>query len=383
MQIASQNRLDYTGESLHLPTDGPERKPKEGAMLIVMKPQASEEDIRRVCQRIETLGYRAHAMPGAQRTAIGITGNKGPLEREEFESLPGVAEAIPVSKPYKLVSREVKNEDSLVRVGPPEGGVTFGGRQLAIIAGPCAVESREQAMAAAEHVRKAGARLFRAGAFKPRTSPYSFQGMGEEGLKILAEVRRQFGLFIVTETIDPENCDLVEEYADVLQVGARNMQNFSLLKRVGRSKKPVLLKRGMSATLEEFLMAAEYILSEGNYNVILCERGVRTFVDHTRNTLDLSVIPAVKLLSHLPIIVDPSHGTGKRDKVIPLARAAVAVGADGLIVEVHPEPERALSDGYQSLYPEQFEALMEQVAAIAGVLGRTVEGKMTEVGSRK
>jgi len=268
-------------------------------------------------------------------------------------------------------------------VGPAEGGVTFGGRELAIIAGPCAVESREQALTAAERVREAGARLFRAGAFKPRTSPYSFQGMGEEGLKILAEVRRQFGLFIVTETIDPENCDLVEEYADVLQVGARNMQNFSLLKRVGRSKKPVLLKRGMSATLEEFLMAAEYVLSEGNYNVILCERGVRTFADHTRNTLDLSVIPAVKLLSHLPIIVDPSHGTGKRDKVIPLARAAIAVGADGLIVEVHPEPERALSDGYQSLYPEQFEALMEQVTAIAGVLGRTVEGKRTEVGIRK
>jgi 3-deoxy-7-phosphoheptulonate synthase len=352
-------------------------------MLIVMKPQASEEDVRRVCQKIEALGYRAHPMPGAQRTAIGITGNKGPLEPEQFEGLPGVAEAIPVSKPYKLVSREVKNEDSLVRVGPADGGVTFGGREVMVIAGPCAVESREQALAAAERVRNAGARLFRGGAFKPRTSPYSFQGLGEEGLKILAEVRRQFGLFIVTETIDPENCDLVEEYADVLQVGARNMQNFSLLKRVGRSKKPVLLKRGMSATLEEFLMAAEYVLAEGNYNVILCERGVRTFADHTRNTLDLSVIPAVKRLSHLPIIVDPSHGTGKRHKVIPLARAAVAVGADGLIVEVHPEPERALSDGYQSLYPEQFEALMEQVAAIAGVLGRTVERRTKEVGSRR
>jgi 3-deoxy-7-phosphoheptulonate synthase len=353
-------------------------------MLIVMKPQASEEDVRRVCRKIEALGYRAHAMPGAQRTAIGITGNKGPLEPEEFEGLPGVAEAIPVSKPYKLVSREIKNEDSLVRVPTGrDGGVTFGGREVVIIAGPCAVESREQALVAAEQVRNAGARLFRGGAFKPRTSPYSFQGLGEEGLKILAEVRRQFGLYIVTETVDPENCDLVEEYADVLQVGARNMQNFSLLKRVGRSKKPVLLKRGISATLEEFLMAAEYVLSEGNYNVILCERGVRTFVDHTRSTLDLSVIPAVKRLSHLPIIVDPSHGTGKRDKVIPLARAAVAVGADGLIVEVHPQPDRALSDGYQSLYPEQFEALMEQVTAIAGVLGRTVEKKRAEVESRK
>ena len=340
-------------------------------MLIVMKPQATEEDVRRVCRKIESMGYRPHPMPGAQRTAVGITGNPGPLEPAEFESLPGVAEAIPVSKPYKLVSREVKNEDSLIRVPAPGGEVIVGGQQLAIIAGPCAVENRDRAFAAAERVREAGARLFRGGAFKPRTSPYSFQGLGEQGLEILAQVRRQFGLAIVTETIDPENCDLVEQYADVLQVGARNMQNFSLLKRVGRSPKPVLLKRGMSATLEEFLMAAEYILAEGNYNVILCERGVRTFADHTRNTLDLSVIPAVKRLSHLPIIVDPSHGTGKRDKVLPLARAAVAVGADGLIVEVHPEPDRALSDGYQSLYPDQFVDLMEQVTAIAGVLGRT------------
>jgi len=341
-------------------------------MLIVMKPQATEEDIRRVCQKIEAMGFRPHPMPGAQRTAVGITGNPGPLEPAEFESLPGVAEAIPVSKPYKLVSREVKNENSLIRVGPEGTGVTLGGRELAIIAGPCAIESREQAFAAAERVRQAGARLFRGGAFKPRTSPYSFQGLGEPGLKILAEVRRELGLLVVSETIDPENCDLVEEYADVLQVGARNMQNFSLLKRVGRSKRPVLLKRGMSATLEEFLMAAEYILSEGNYNVILCERGVRTFADHTRNTLDLSVIPAVQRLSHLPIIVDPSHGTGRRDKVIPLARAAVAMGADGLIVEVHSQPDHALSDGYQSLDLDQFDELMEEVTAIANVLGRTV-----------
>ncbi|MGH9430473.1 MAG: 3-deoxy-7-phosphoheptulonate synthase [Terriglobia bacterium] len=340
-------------------------------MLIVMKPQAGEEDIRGVCRKIEALGFRAHPMPGAQRTAIGITGNPGRLEPAEFESLPGVAEAIPVSKPYKLVSREIKPEASVIHVGPPGSGVDIGGRELAIIAGPCAVENRDQAFRAAEHVRDAGARLFRGGAFKPRTSPYSFQGLGLEGLKILAEVRREFGLLIVTETIDPENCDRVEEYADVLQVGARNMQNFSLLKRVGRSSKPVLLKRGLSATLEEFLMAAEYILAEGNYNVILCERGVRTFADHSRNTLDLSVIPAVKGLSHLPIIVDPSHGTGKRDKVLPLSRAAVAVGADGLIVEVHPEPDRALSDGYQSLFPAQFEELMKEVGAIAAVLGRT------------
>jgi 3-deoxy-7-phosphoheptulonate synthase len=344
-------------------------------MLIVMKPQATEDDVRGVCAKIESMGFRPHPMPGAQRTAIGITGNPGPLEPAEFESLAGVAEAIPVSKPYKLVSREVKSEDSVIRVGAPVGsagpGVEIGGRELAIIAGPCAVESREQAFAAAARVRAAGAQMFRGGAFKPRTSPYSFQGLGEEGLKILAEVRREFGLLIVTETIDPENCDLVAGYADVLQIGARNMQNFSLLKRAGRAKKPVLLKRGMSATLEEFLMAAEYILSEGNYNVILCERGVRTFADHTRNTLDLSVIPAVKRLSHLPIVVDPSHGTGKRDKVTPLARAAVAVGADGLIVEVHPNPERALSDGYQSLFPDQFDELMAQVGAIAGVIGRS------------
>jgi 3-deoxy-7-phosphoheptulonate synthase len=341
-------------------------------MLIVMKPQATEEDIRRVCAKIEAMGYRAHPMPGAQRTAIGITGNQGALEAAEFEPLPGVAEAIRVSKPYKLVSREVKSEDSLIRVGSGASAVAVGGRELAIIAGPCAIESRDQAFAAAERVRKAGARLFRGGAFKPRTSPYSFQGLGKEALEVLAEVRREFGLAIVTETIDPENCDLVEEYADVLQIGARNMQNFSLLKRAGRSPKPVLLKRGMSATLEEFLMAAEYILSEGNYNVILCERGVRTFADHTRNTLDLSMIPAVKRLSHLPIVVDPSHGTGQREKVTPLARAAIAVGADGLMIEVHPQPERALSDGYQSLYPEQFDELMGQVGAIAAVLGRSV-----------
>jgi 3-deoxy-7-phosphoheptulonate synthase len=349
-------------------------------MLIVMKPQAADEDIQRVCRRIEAMGFRAHPMPGAQRTAVGITGNPGPLEPAEFESLPGVAEAIRVSKPFKLVSREVKAEDSVIQVGPAAAGLKIGGRELAMIAGPCAVESRDQALRAAEQVRRAGARMFRGGAFKPRTSPYSFQGLGLEGLKILDEVRRQFGLIIVTETIDPENCDLVEEYADVLQVGARNMQNFSLLKRVGRSTKPVLLKRGLSATLEEFLMAAEYILSEGNYNVILCERGVRTFADHSRNTLDLSVIPAVKGLSHLPILVDPSHGTGKRDKVLPLSRAAIAAGADGLIVEVHPDPDRALSDGYQSLLPAQFAELVREVTAIARVLGRTTAADPMGVG---
>lgn len=345
-------------------------------MLVVMKPAASEDEIRAVCKKIESLGFRPHPMPGAQRTAIGVTGNPGPIDPAEFESLAGVAEAIRVSKPYKLVSREVKAEDSLIRIGSA-GLVIVGGQQLGIIAGPCAVETRDQAFRAAERVCRAGARLFRGGAFKPRTSPYSFQGLGEEGLEILAEVRERFGLLIVTETVDPVNCDLVERYADVLQVGARNMQNFSLLKRVGCSAKPVLLKRGLSATLEEFLMAAEYILSEGNYNVILCERGVRTFADHTRNTLDLSVIPAVKRLSHLPIIVDPSHGTGKRDNVLPLARAAIAVGADGLMIEVHPEPDRALSDGFQSLDPEQFQELMKEVSAIGAVLGRTTQAPGT------
>jgi 3-deoxy-7-phosphoheptulonate synthase len=351
-------------------------------MLIVMKPGATEEDVARVCRKIESMGYRAHPMPGAQRTAIGITGNPGPLEPAEFETLPGVGEAIPVSKPYKLVSRELKIDNSVVQVGQAQGGFGVGGTELAIIAGPCAVESREQIFAAAESVHRLGARLLRGGAFKPRTSPYAFQGLGEEGLKLLAEVRSAFGLLIVTETIDPENCDLVERYTDVLQVGARNMQNFSLLKRVGRSRKPVLLKRGLSATLEEFLMAAEYILAEGNYNVILCERGVRTFADHTRNTLDLSVIPAVKGLSHLPIIVDPSHGTGRRDKVLPMARAAVAVGADGLIVEVHPDADHARSDGYQSLYPDQFDELMQEITAIAAVVGRTTALSAPEMAAR-
>jgi 3-deoxy-7-phosphoheptulonate synthase len=351
-------------------------------MLVVMKPGAAEEDVARVCRKIESMGFRPHPMPGALRTAIGITGNSGPLEPAEFETLPGVAEAIPVSKPYKLVSRELKSDNSVIAIGPPKAGVTIGGPELAIIAGPCAVESREQIFAAAASVQRAGARMLRGGAFKPRTSPYAFQGLGEDGLKLLAEVRRELGLLVVTETIDPENCDLVEQYADILQVGARNMQNFSLLKRVGRSKKPVLLKRGLSATLEEFLMAAEYILSEGNYNVILCERGVRTFADHTRNTLDLSVIPAVKSASHLPIIVDPSHGTGKRDKVLPLARAAVAVGADGLIVEVHPDADHARSDGYQSLYPGQFEELMREITPIAAVLGRTTAFSPAEVAVR-
>ena len=341
-------------------------------MLVVMQAHATEEQVRAVCQKIESLGYRAHAMPGATRTAIGITGNQGEVEQGTLDDMAGVQEVIRVSKPYKLVSRDVKEENTVIRfAGTP---ATIGGKNLAIIAGPCAIENREQAFAVAESVARAGAQFFRGGAYKPRTSPYSFQGMGEAGLQIMAEIRDRFGLKIITEAIDNESLDLVDAYADVIQIGARNMQNFSLLKRAGRAKKPVLLKRGMSATLEEFFMAAEYIMSEGNYNVVLCERGVRTFADHTRNTLDLSIVPAVQRLSHLPIVVDPSHGTGKRNKVTPLSRASVAVGADGLIVEVHHQPDKALSDGMQSLYPEQFVELMAQVRQIAAVVGREIVG---------
>jgi len=341
-------------------------------MLVVMQSQATEEQVRAVCERIESLGLKAHPIPGAARTAIGITGNKGAVDLGILESLPGVGECIPVSKPYKLVSRDVKEEDSILRIPTPRGEVLVGGKHIAMVAGPCAVETEAQCFAIAERVAKSGCKLFRGGAYKPRTSPYSFQGLGEPGLKILAEVREQYGFGIITEAIDHESLDLVEKYADVIQIGARNMQNFSLLKRAGRARKPVLLKRGMSATLDEFLMAAEYVLSEGNYSVMLCERGVRTFSDFSRNTLDLAVVPAVKKRSHLPILVDPSHGTGKRHKVLPLSRAAVAVGADGLLVEVHHEPEKALSDGMQSILPEEFAALSDDIAQIAAVLRRHV-----------
>ncbi|HXN93915.1 MAG TPA: 3-deoxy-7-phosphoheptulonate synthase [Candidatus Acidoferrales bacterium] len=341
-------------------------------MLVVMQSHATEEQIREVCKRIESLGLKAHPMPGSIRTAIGITGNKGAIDLGILESLPGVVECIPVSKPYKLVSRDTKLEDTILRIPTPSGDVIVGGDKIALVAGPCAVETEEQCLTIAERVKKSGARLFRGGAYKPRTSPYSFQGLGEEGLKILSKVRKKYGFGIVTEAIDNESLDLVEEYADVIQIGARNMQNFSLLKRAGRAKKPVLLKRGMSATLDEFLMAAEYILSEGNYNVMLCERGVRTFSDFSRNTLDLAVVPAVKKRSHLPIFVDPSHGTGKRHKVLPLSRAAVAVGADGLLIEVHHEPDKALCDGMQSLLPEEFIALADEMRQIAAVLHRTI-----------
>ncbi|HEY6845918.1 MAG TPA: 3-deoxy-7-phosphoheptulonate synthase [Terracidiphilus sp.] len=337
-------------------------------MLVVMKAQATPEQIQAVCEYIEQLGFRAHPLPGAQRTAIGITGNQGEVERGSIEDLSGVAEVIRVTKPYKLASRDVKEEDTVIQF--PGTNASIGGRDLAIVAGPCSVESREQAFEIAEQVASAGAQFFRGGAYKPRTSPYAFQGLGLEALGIMAEIRERYGLRIITEAIDSETLELVAEWADVIQIGARNMQNFSLLKKAGKLRKPVLLKRGLSATLDEFLMSAEYIMSEGNYQVILCERGVRTFADHTRNTLDLSIVPAVQRLSHLPILVDPSHGTGKRDSVLPMARAAVATGCDGILVEVHNHPEKALSDGPQSIYPDQFVRMMDEIEQIAPVVAR-------------
>jgi 3-deoxy-7-phosphoheptulonate synthase len=337
-------------------------------MLVVMKAQATPEQIQAVCVAIEGMGFRAHPLPGAERTAIGITGNKGEVERGNLESLPGVSEVIRVTKAYKLASRDVKEEDTVVRFAGTDSAI--GGKELAVVAGPCSIESREQAFAIAAQVAAAGAQFFRGGAFKPRTSPYAFQGLGIEALRIMAEIRERFGLRIVTEALDAESMEQVAEWADVVQIGARNMQNFSLLKRAGRLRKPVMVKRGLSATLDEFLMSAEYVMSEGNYQVILCERGVRTFADHARNTLDLSIIPALKKVSHLPILIDPSHGTGRRDSVLPMARASVAAGADGVMVEVHNHPEAALSDGPQSIYPDQFARMMDELELIAPVVGR-------------
>src|SRR5690349_8452632 len=333
-------------------------------MLIVMKADATDAQVAHVCDVISELGFKPHAMPGAQRTAIGITGNPGAVDPTRFENLPGVAEAIRVSKPYRLITRDLRREKPIVR----DGDATSGGDELAIIAGPCAIESRAQAFAIAEAVRRSGARFFRGGAFKPRTSPYAFQGLGEEGLRILADVRDAYGLKIVTEALDEGGVDLVERYGDMIQIGARNMQNFSLLRRAGKARLPVLLKRGLSATLDEWLLAAEYIMSEGNYQVVLCERGIRTFAQHTRNTLDLAAIPAVRRVSHLPVIVDPSHRTGKNFMVTPLARAGVAVGADGLIIEVHDQPEHALSDGAQALTLDQYEEMVSEVRAIFEVI---------------
>ena len=329
-------------------------------MLIVMRPDAAPSDIERVVEVVEALGFRGHIMPGETRTAVGVTGNRGAIDPAHFENLPGVLEAIRVTKPYKLISKDLRPEKSVIKVGNSR----IGGDELAIIAGPCAVENASQVFAVAEAVAESGVKFFRGGAFKPRTSPYAFQGKGEEGLKILAEVRDQFGLNIVTEAMDERGLDLVVKYGDCIQIGARNMQNFSLLKYAGQTRKPILLKRGMSATLDEFLLAAEYIMAEGNYDVILCERGIRTFADHARNTLDLSIVPAVHRLTHLPIIVDPSHGTGHNYMVNPLARAGVAVGADGLIIEVHPCPEEALCDGAQALTLQQYSQLVKEVVMI-------------------
>jgi 3-deoxy-7-phosphoheptulonate synthase len=334
-------------------------------MLIVMNANATQGEIDNAIQVVESLGFRAHVMPGATRTAIGVTGNRGAVDLSHFENLPGVAEAIRVTKPYKLITLDLRPERTIVDLGD---GAKIGDGSLALIAGPCSIESRKQAFVVAETVKNSGAQIFRGGAFKPRTSPYAFAGLGEEGLQILAEIREKFGLKIVTEALDESNVDLVERYGDMIQIGARNMQNFTLLKRVGRSRLPVLLKRGMAATLEEWLLAAEYVMAEGNYQIVLCERGVRTFAQHTRNTLDLAAVPAVRRISHLPVIVDAAHGTGRSYMVTPLARAGVAVGADGIMVEVHGRPDEALSDGAQSLTLDEYEQMVRELRAIHNVI---------------
>jgi 3-deoxy-7-phosphoheptulonate synthase len=339
-------------------------------MLIIMNPAATEAEINRVVAKVHTLGLKPHKIPGTQRVAIGITGNEGHINPDHFSYLDGVAEVISVSKPYKLVSREMKPEDTKVVIG--DGKITIGGDIFGVIAGPCAVEGREQIIEIAKLVKSAGAHMLRGGAFKPRTSPYSFQGLKEDGLKFLAEARDITGLPVVTEVKDTESLELVAKYADVLQIGARNMQNFSLLEAAGLTNKPILLKRGMSATIQELLMSAEYLLNQGNYQVMLCERGIRTFETMTRNTLDIGAIPVLKRLTHLPIVVDPSHAIGIWYGVPALARAALSAGADGLIIEVHQEPEKALSDGYQSLRPDRFAHLMHELREIAKVIGKKI-----------
>jgi 3-deoxy-7-phosphoheptulonate synthase len=338
-------------------------------MLVVMKHGAAEEEVRRVVDTIEQLGYKARPIPGQQRTAIGLVGNDGRVDSSRLAALPGVKEIIHVTQPYKQVSREWKEESTVVQLA---GGLSIGGSDVVVIAGPCSVESEQQILATAQAVRGAGAAMLRGGAFKPRSSPYSFQGLGKAGLELLAKAREETGLLVVTEAMDPDGVDLVAEYADVIQIGARNMHNFSLLKRAGRAGKPVLLKRGIAATITEMLLSAEYLLAEGNSDVILCERGVRGFDSATRNVFDLTAIPLVKGLSHLPIVADPSHATGRRDLVIPMARAAVAAGADGVMVEVHPSPADALSDGVQSLDSGQFDHLMQEIGVITAAIGRRV-----------
>lgn len=338
-------------------------------MLVVMSHSATDEDVRRVLSTIEEMGYEARPIPGKHRTAVGLIGNDGRVDSGRLESLPNVLQVIHVSQPYKQVSREWKADNTVIQL---PNGTAIGGADVVLIAGPCSVESEEQILNAALAVKAAGATVLRGGAFKPRTSPYAFQGLGINGLKLLAKARAETGLAIVTEALEPETVDVVAEYADIIQIGARNMQNYPLLRRAGRTRKPVVIKRGLAATIKELLLSAEYILAEGNPNVILCERGVRSFDDQTRNLLDLTAIPVVHALSHLPIIADPSHGTGIRAMVLPMARAAVAAGADGLMVEVHPYPDHALSDGGQSLWPEQFEQLAREVTGIARAISRNV-----------
>src|SRR5688572_21935775 len=338
-------------------------------MLVVMQQQATPQEIERVVKTIEEMGYEARPMPGGQRTTVGLVGNDGRVDGSRIEALPGVAEIIHVTKPYKQVSREWHAENTIVTIAP---GVSFGGQNVQVIAGPCSVESEHQIVTAARAVKAGGATALRGGAFKPRSSPYSFQGLGRRGLELLAAARRETGLPIVTEALDEEGAHMVAEFADCIQVGARNMQNYSLLRAVGKIRKPILLKRGLAATITDLLLSAEYILAEGNDQVILCERGIRSFDTTTRNLFDLTAIPVVQRLSHLPIIADPSHGTGLRDKVTPMARAAVAAGADGVMIEVHPNPDRALSDGAQSLYPDQFASLVTELRAIAEAIGRNI-----------
>jgi 3-deoxy-7-phosphoheptulonate synthase len=337
-------------------------------MIIVMKSTATADDIQYVVKKINELGLQAHLSTGVERTVIGVVGDERLINKDQLSLLPRVDNVIPILKPYKLVNRDFHPADSIINVD----GVPVGGKAVVVMAGPCTVENEDQLLQSAEIVKNAGVKILRGGAYKPRTSPYTFQGMGEEGLKILAKAKQQTGLKIVTEVMDAAEADLVAEYSDILQVGARNMQNTKLLRALSKIKKPILLKRGFAATLTEFLMSAEYLLSGGNDQVILCERGIRTFVEYTRNTLDLNIIPAIKLLSHLPIIVDPSHGTGRYDFIIPMSRAAIAAGADGLIVEMHPNPEEAISDGEQSLRPEKLKQLMTECSLIAKAVGRTI-----------
>lgn len=336
-------------------------------MIIVLRPDATQKEIDHIVEKVKKLGLKPMISKGIERTIIGVIGREDIISLQPLEVYPGVEKVMPILKPYKLVSRDFKQEDSIIDVG---AGVKIGGKKIVVMAGPCSVENKLLLLKIAKSVKKSGALILRGGAFKPRTSPYSFQGLGEEGLKLLKGAKKTTGLLIVTELIDPRHMPLLEKYADIIQIGARNMQNFNLLKEVGQCKKPVLLKRGMSSTIKELLMSAEYILSEGNFNVILCERGIRTFEDHTRFTLDLSAVPAIKNLSHLPVVVDPSHATGKWGLVGPCAKAAIAAGADGLLIEVHPNPEEALSDGTQSLLPEKFEELMKELKKIAEAVGR-------------